>query len=69
MVDCGLSRVQLPLWLQQSLINGFSQYDLSLGHSGQQTPVKCAEAMWNYEVRGVVNFKSPAFLKKISGDL
>ena len=25
----GLNRVQLPLWLQQSLINGFSWYGLS----------------------------------------
>ena len=29
MVKYGLNRVQLPLWLQQSLINGFSWYGLS----------------------------------------
>ena len=29
MVEYGLKRVQLPLWLQQSLINGFSWYGLS----------------------------------------
>ena len=29
MVKYGLNRVQLPLWLQQSLFNGFSWYDLS----------------------------------------
>ena len=28
-VKYGLYRVQLPLWLQQSLINGFSWYGLS----------------------------------------
>ena len=29
MVEYGLKRIQLPLWLQQSLINGFSWYGLS----------------------------------------
>ena len=29
MVKYGLNSVQLPLWLQQSLINGFSWYGLS----------------------------------------
>ena len=29
MVNYGLNRVQLPLWLQQSLINSFSWYGLS----------------------------------------
>ena len=29
MVEYGLNRVQLPLWLQQSLINGYSWYGLS----------------------------------------
>ena len=29
MVKYGLYRIQLPLWLQQSLINGFSWYGLS----------------------------------------
>ena len=29
MVDYGLFRVQLPLWLKQSLFNGFSWYGLS----------------------------------------
>ena len=29
MVEYGLNRVQLPLWLKQSLINGFSWYGLS----------------------------------------
>ena len=29
MVKYGLNRVQLPLWLKQSLINGFSWYGLS----------------------------------------
>ena len=29
MVKYGLNRVQLPLWLQQSLFNGFSWYGLS----------------------------------------
>ena len=29
LVKYGLNRVQLPLWLQQSLINGFSWYGLS----------------------------------------
>ena len=35
MVEYGLNRVQLPLWLQRSMIYGFSLYGLSLGHSGQ----------------------------------
>ena len=52
MVKYGLNRVQLPLWLQQSLINGIIWYGLSWVKSGQQTSVKCAEAMWNYKVRG-----------------
>ena len=30
MIKHGLKRVQLPLWLKQSLINGFSWYGLSL---------------------------------------
>ena len=30
-VKYGLNRVQLPLWLQQSLISGFSWYGLSGG--------------------------------------
>ena len=29
MVEYGLNRVQLPLWLKQSQINGFSWYGLS----------------------------------------
>ena len=29
MVKYGLNKVELPLWLKQSLINGFSWYDLS----------------------------------------
>ena len=29
MVEYGLFRVQLPLWLKQSLFNGFSWYGLS----------------------------------------
>ena len=29
MVKYGLNRVQLPLWLKQSLFNGFSKYGLS----------------------------------------
>ena len=61
MVDLDLNRVQLPLWLQQSLINGFSWYGLALGHSGQGTSLKCAEAAWNYETGGVVHLKSSAF--------
>ena len=59
MVEYGLNKVQLPLWLQQSLINGFSWHGLSLGHSGQRTSVKCAEATCNYK-GGVVHLKSPA---------
>ena len=31
-----------------------------LGHSGQRTSVKCAEAAWNYKSGGVVHLKSPA---------
>ena len=31
-----------------------------LGHSGQRTSVKCAEATWNYKSGGVVHLKSPA---------
>ena len=30
-----------------------------LGHSGQGTSVKCAEAAWNYKSGGVVHLKSP----------
>ena len=40
MVDYGQNRVQLALWLQQSLNNGFSWCGLSLGHSGQRTSKK-----------------------------
>ena len=35
---------------------------VTLGHSGQQTSVKCAEAVWNDKAVGVVHLKSPAFL-------
>ena len=31
-----------------------------LGHSGQRTSVKCAEAAWNYKSGGVVHLKSSA---------
>ena len=34
----------------------------TLGHSGQRTFVKCAEALWNNKAGGVVRLKSPAFL-------
>ena len=33
----------------------------SLGHCGQRTSVKCAEAAWNYKAGGIVHLKSPAF--------
>ena len=33
-----------------------------LGHSGQRTSVKCAEATWNYKAGGIVHLKSPALL-------
>ena len=61
MVKYGMNRVQLPVWLKQSLINGFSWLWLVLGHSGQRTSVKCAEATWNYKTGGIVHLKSPAF--------
>ena len=32
-----------------------------LDQIGQRTCVKCAEAMLNYKVRGIVHLKSPAF--------
>ena len=60
MVDYGLNRVQLPLWLQQSLIKWFLMVWFTLGHSGQRTSVKCAEAMWNYKAGGKVHLKPPA---------
>ena len=40
MVEYGLNRVQLPVWLQQSLINAM----VCLWASGQQTSVKRADA-------------------------
>ena len=47
-----LTMLQFPFWLQKCLINGISWNDTSwMGHSGQQTFVKCAEATWNYKVR------------------
>ena len=55
MVDYGLYRLQHPLRLQQSLIM------VVLGHSGQRTSVKLAEAAWNYKVKSVVHLKLPAF--------
>ena len=61
MVDYSLNRVQLPLWLQQSLIKWFRMVWFTLGHSGQRTYVKCAEAAWNNKGGGVVHLKSPAF--------
>ena len=60
MVKYSLNRVQLPLWLKQSLINGFSWWFV-LGQGGQRTSVKCAEAAWNYKAGGIVHLKSPAF--------
>ena len=56
----GLNRVQLPLWLQQSLINGVFMEWYVLGQSGQRTSVKCAEAVWNYKSGGIGHLKSPA---------
>ena len=62
MVDNGLNNmVHFPLCLQQCLINGFSWYDLSLDHNGQQTSVKWAEAMWNNKAEGIVHLKSSVF--------
>ena len=61
MVDYDLNKVQRPLWLQQSLIKLFLMVWFTLGHSGQQTSVKCTEAMWNNKAGGVVHYKSPAF--------
>ena len=58
LVKYGLNRVQLPLWLQQSLFNGFSWYGLSCG---PQWSAKCAEAEWNYKGGRIVHFKLPAF--------
>ena len=49
-VKCGLTRVQLPLWLPQSLMWYFIGWYV-LGHSGQRASVKSAEAAWNYKVR------------------
>ena len=43
MFDYVQNRVQLPLWLQQSLIKWFLIVWFTLGHSGQGTSVKCAE--------------------------
>ena len=34
---------------------------VTMGYSGQQTSLKCAEAAWNYKAGGVVPLKSPAF--------
>ena len=48
LIEFGPNRVQLPLWLQQSLINCFLLYGLSvLSHNDQRTSAKCAETMWN----------------------
>ena len=38
-----------------------------LGHSGQRTSVKCAEAAWNYKAGGIVHLKSPAFVGGVCG--
>ena len=57
MVKYGLNRLQFPLWLRQSLINGFSCSGLSWVQSGQRISVKCAEAAWNYKVRGCSGLK------------
>ena len=48
MAEYGLNRVQLPLWLQQSLLNGLSWYVMSLGLSGQQ---KCAH--YSYHLKSL----------------
>ena len=32
-----------------------------VGHSGQRTSVKCAEAAWNYKAGGIVHLKSLRF--------
>ena len=59
MVIYGLNRVQLPLWLKQSLINGFSWYSLSWATEVSED--LCADAAWNYKAGDIVNLKSPAF--------
>ena len=46
-IKYGMTRVQLPLWLQQWYLMEW----YVLCHSSQQTSVKCAEAAWNYIVR------------------
>ena len=61
MVDYGLSRVQRNLRLQQPLIKWFIMIWFILGHSGQRTSVKCAEAAWNNKAGGAVHLKSLAF--------
>ena len=66
MVKYGLNRVQLPLWLEQSLINGVSWYGFVLGQSGQRTSVKYAEVKLNSKVWGhstlKITFFSSSFL-------
>ena len=60
--------VQFPLWLQQSLNNGFSWYGLSWATVVSERSVKCAdEVAWNYKSGGVVHWKSPVFFFLISG--
>ena len=46
-VEYGLNDRVQPLWLQQSLIDGFHAI-ACLWASGQQASVKCAEAVRNY---------------------
>ena len=61
MVKYGLNRVQLPLWLQQSLINGFSWYSLSWAMVVSEHLLCVMRPHGIIKSGGIVHLKSPAF--------
>ena len=48
------------------MVAAVPDYWFVLGHSGQQTSVKCVEATWNYKSGGVVHLKPPAYFFLLS---
>ena len=64
MVKYGLKRVQLPLLLQQSLINGFSWYGLSWATVVSKHMYSVLRLRGITKSGGVVHLKSPVFYNK-----
>ena len=62
MVKYGLNRLHLPLWLKQSLINGFSWYGLSWATVVSEHLLSVLRPHGITKQGGTVHLKSSAFI-------